>query len=187
MLELGRVLIDAGATTAAFQATKIRPQIATAHPPGWWKRRLLRRKSAAAVHRQSAGPVAVCAAVRAVIDPDVRALATRMEGSDPDAADRLRKTARQIPRDLVRERFAERADLIIQYRGIKPRDIADRMGLDSEHGHKTISRYRHADNTSGRMPPYAELLALAQVLDVSVGFFLDDDPPELEELRRGTL
>jgi hypothetical protein len=187
MLELGRILIDGGACTAVYRATKIRSQIAATNQPDWWNRRLLRRKSAAAVHRQSARRVAVCAAVRTAVDPDVRALATRMEEVDPDAADRLHKAARQGPRDHVRERFAERARLLTDYRGIKPREIADRMGLEPENGHKTISRYRHAENASGRMPPYAELLAFAQVLGVSVGFFLDDDPPELEQLRRGEL
>lgn len=180
MLEVVRISIDAGASAAIVRPI-FRPQIAIALPPLW-------RKSAAVVHRQSARPVAGWRAVVPVIDTAVQELATRAErAGDADAGDRLRLASRQLPRDIIRERFAERTRLLLDYRGEKQRVIAERMGLDPEKGHKTVSRYRHADGPSGRFPEPVELVAFAEALGVSTGFFLDADPPELEQLQNGTL
>jgi transcriptional regulator with XRE-family HTH domain len=124
------------------------------------------------------------------LDDFVEQALTMIAKTDPERAADLRdqwtKEARREPAQRLRERFSERLRELLAYRRLSNGQVAELMGL-GENGHKTISRYRHADHDSGRMAHGADLVALAKALGVSTGYFIDDDPHELTALREGTL
>ena len=116
---------------------------------------------------------------RPVLDDKAKATIEQLAERDPDFASRLAKMDRDADRDGIRYRFALRLRLLIVYRDLKQREVAKCIG----HTEKTVSRWAHGD----RLPDYFDLRQLSKTLGVTSGYFIDDEPAELDALNTGEL
>jgi len=114
-----------------------------------------------------------------VIDDRERATIEDLAARDPKFAERLAKINRAAEDSGMRGRFGLRLKLLLVYRSLTQRKLAAMVG----HSEGTVSRWV----TGERLPEYVDLFRVAKELGVSSGYFIDDEPPELEALQRGEL